>query len=384
MKVLLIHSYYLLRGGEDFVFEQEFNLLSKQHEVKKMYFKNKPGLLGGVQFLFSIWNIFAAQRVKKAIREFKPDVVHLHNWNFGCGPIVVRTVYKTGIPLIITLHNYRLLCPSSSLSFKGKVFLDSIDKNFPWAAIRNGVYRNSILQTFWLSFIVWVHKKINTWKKVSKYIVLSDSSKGLFTNSSFGIAENRFIIKPNFVEQPYLEEKRNEKLTDFLYIGRLSEEKGILFLLDGFKKEKYALKIAGGGPFLKEVENASLENTKITYLGSLSSSEVKKQMQQSSVLVFPSICYETFGLVIIEAFSLGLPVIASNIGAAQGLVQHGYNGRHFMPNNIDSLQSELLHWQNLSDDDKAEYRKNALVTYKEHFTPQKNEALLISIYESVL
>ncbi|MFT3949350.1 MAG: glycosyltransferase family 4 protein [Agriterribacter sp.] len=380
MKILLIHTYYRQRGGEDQVFEQEYNLLCRCNEVEKIAFENKPGVSGLIQFFLSIWNVFAAGRIKKAINDFKPDIVHIHNWHFGCGPIIIRTAAKAKIPVVITLHNYRLICPSGTLLFRGKIFLDSMNVSFPRNAVKKGVYRDSKMQTFWLAFITWFHRRINTWNKVSKYIVLSEPSKELFIKSRLNVQPGKFVVKPNFV-QPFTGEAIKKKDGYFLFVGRLSEEKGIGVLLGAFRNSSNKLQIAGSGPWLAEVESACNENNNISYLGSLTKQQVEEHMMKATALIFPSIWHETFGLVIIEAFSLGLPVIASNIGAAKTLVQHGYNGRHFIPGDIDSLKEQVEYWSNLTNEKLYEYQNNCLESYARHFTPAKNQELIMSIYE---
>lgn len=380
MRILIIHSYYLQRGGEDAVFEQETALLKEDNEVQVVAFRNKGGWRGFIQFLISVWNIFAARRIKKTIREFKPDVIHIHNWNFASGPIVIRTAKKLNIPVVVTLHNYRLICPSATLLYHGKMFMDSVNAAFPWSAIGKKVYKSSFFLTFWLSFIVWVHKKIGTWKMVKTYIVLSDSSKELFVHSSLGVSAERFVLKPNFVPAPVVNnEIKRENF--YLFIGRLSEEKGINVLLESFRHSPYYLKIAGEGPFVEQVKDLCSDNTRISYLGSLSKPEVQQYMQRCSALIFPSIWHETFGLVIVEAFSVGTPVIASNIGAAQKIVMSGYNGLHFNYADALSLRSRLDEWESLSPGTKLEYTKNALATYMDQYTPSKNKALLLDIYK---
>src|SRR5450432_3476944 len=158
MKVLLIHTYYQQRGGEDAIFEQEYALLLQSEDVETLSFRNRTGPGALLQFLGSVWNIRAAWKIKRAIARSRPDVIHIHNWHFAVGPLAIRVAHKARIPVILTINNYRLLCPSATLLHDGKLFTDSLKDAFPWKAVTRRVYRNSFFLTFWLAFIIWFHK----------------------------------------------------------------------------------------------------------------------------------------------------------------------------------------------------------------------------------
>jgi glycosyltransferase involved in cell wall biosynthesis len=384
MRILLIHTYYALRGGEDFVFEEEASLLSKTNEVETLAFYNKGGWLGAIQFIFSVWNIFASNKVKKKINKFKPDVIHIHNWHYASGPLVIRTIKKLGIPLIVTLHNFRLLCPSAIFLHKGKIFTESLNKNFPWTAIKKRVYRNSYLQTFWLSFVVWTHKKLETWNKVDKYIVLTKFSKEMYCKSGINISKEKFIVKQNFALKNTSDCLTKHKVPEFLYIGRLSKEKGIDCLLEAFSKVNYIINIGGDGPLKDEVIRMSKSFSNIKYLGKLSKEKVIDNMQRIEILILPTLCYEGMPMTIIEAFSTGLSVIASNLGTISFMIEDGYNGLLFEAGNPDSLISKLEEWYNKSKGEKDQFSKNAYDTYLKHYTPEKNYELIMEIYNQAI
>lgn len=385
MRVLLIHTYYLQKGGEDKLFEQEHALLSQTEQVRTLAFKNKSGFAGALQFLFSIWNLAAARRLKKELADHRPDVIHLHNTHFAIGPIAIRVAKKAGIPVVLTLHNYRLLCPSATLSINGTLFTDSINASFPWKAIRKKVYRNSALQTFWLAFIIWFHKKAGTWKMIDRYILLTGFAKSLFVNSSFGIGAERFVIKSNFKDPAAgYPDCPAQKKKHFLFVGRLSPEKGIKVLLDAFCQSNFELYIAGDGPLKQDVLDATRSNKKIRLLGNLDKENVELAMKECTALVFPSVWYEGMPMTIIEAFSAGTPVIAGNLGAMASLIVHGYNGLHYEAANAGALAERLNVWQNMTDQEQETYRRNALDTYETHYTPEKNKRLLLNIYQKLL
>ncbi|WP_416448243.1 glycosyltransferase family 4 protein [Leeuwenhoekiella sp. A2] len=381
MKILLIHSYYTLRGGEDAVFEQEAKLLARKNDVEVLCFYNQSGIKGALQFLGSIWNIQAAKKVAEKLEQFKPQVVHIHNWHFATGPLVFRTISKRRIPVVVTLHNYRMICPSATFLINGEIAINSLNA-FPWYAIRNKAYRGSFFLTFWLAFTNWFHNKIRTWNKVDKYIVLTQFARNLYTKSKLNLDSNKFIIKSNFVEKIGELEIEN-RLDHFLFIGRLSKEKGIVTLLEVFRNSKFKLRIAGDGPLKDHVLKIEDEKSNITYLGSLSKIEIMKELKQCTALVFPSQWYEGMPMTIIEALSTGTPVIASDLGAMSSMVKHEYNGLLFNYQDEASLFKAITYWATQPNSMKGKMQKNAYLEYENKFTPQKNIVQLNNIYESV-
>lgn len=384
MKILLVHTNYRFRGGEDIVFDQEYSLLMKDNEIKTLVFHNKTGILGLIQFILSIWNAFVSIKIKHEIKNFKPDIIHLHNWHYACGPLLIRTIKKEKVPLIITLHNYRLICPSALLLHHGAIYKSSLYSSFPWKAVKDKVYRNSFVQTFWLASIIWFHKIIGTWDKPDKYIVLTDFAKELFIRSSINIQCSKFAIKSNFVNHNKPNLNYTERNTEFLFIGRLSEEKGIKILIEAFKKSGFILNIGGDGPLKDYVSTACKQFSNIRYLGILNSDQVHFHQGRCSALIFPSIWYEGMPMTIIEAFSLGTPVIANNLGAMASMIQDEYNGLLFEMNNTDSLLAKLNEWNDKNQDEKKQFYINAYNTYLKNYSPEINKKQLMSIYQKAI
>ncbi len=383
MKILFIHNRYQLQGGEDTAVEQEMKLLSQYHELEVLYFQNQSGWKGAIQFLVSIWNINAAKKVSKKIIEFKPDIVHIHNWHFASGPLVFRTIHTLKVPIVHTIHNYRLLCPSGTLLNKGKLFKDSLKQSFPWASVKNRVYRSSHILTFWLAFVVWFHKKIDTWKMIDCYVCLTSSAVTLFQQSNFGISEKRYTVKPNFTTIPLIKES-SERGAHFLFIGRLSEEKGITLLLKVFKDLPYDLRIAGEGPLKEQVVKASEQFENVFYLGNLTRYELESELQKAQALIFPSLWYEPFGLVNIEAFANSTPVLASNIGAPLSLIIEAYNGFLFEVGNETALKEAIVKFGKLSKLDREQMGNHAFEQYKSKYSPDLQLDYLNSIYNSAI
>jgi glycosyltransferase involved in cell wall biosynthesis len=382
LKILVIHNRYQQKGGEDTTFEQETRLLKQTEDIETLVFQNDAGWRGAMQFFLSTWNIFSAYKIRRAIHRFQPDVVHVHNWHYAIGPVVVRTVYYGKIPVILTVQNFRLLCPSAALLYNNTLFLDSITSSFPWNAIFKRVYRNSFIQTFWLAFTVWIHKKMGTWNMVDRYILQTALAKSVFLSSTLGVSEEKFSIKPNFIEDPRSSPKNREDF--FLYIGRLSEEKGIDTLLEAFKTGEHELYIGGDGPLRERVQKASAENPHIRYLGLLDKNLVLEMMCRCSALLFPSIWYEGMPLTLIEAFAVGTPVIASNLGAMSSMITDRRNGLHFSAGNATELAGKLDFWTGLTKDEKKLYSERARECFEDLYTPEKNMEQILAIYRAAI
>lgn len=382
MKILIIHCVYQYQGGEYTVVQEEMKLLqSIGNAIKLLQFTNKGNKF--LKLLQLPFNIPSYIKTIKTLKLFRPDVVHIHNLHFGGSASVIYAIKRKKIPLIITLHNFRLLCPSATLFFNGKVFLDSLNQKFYWSAIKKGVYKNSSALTFWLSVSMRFHQWLKTWKKPDKYIVLSRHSKELFLHSRLGIEERQLVIKPNFILPPVL--KKTFRNDHFLFIGRLSDEKGIDILLETFSKlNQYSLMIAGEGPLKKKVAEYTRKCLNIDYLGVLNIKRIHAELQKCSALVFPSIWYEGMPLTIIESFACGTPVIASKLGAMQNMIKDGYNGLHFDPEDKNDLELQLKKWMLLSEEERSVFRANALETYRQNYTPEKNAEQLVAIYNSVI
>lgn len=384
MRILIIHNRYQERGGEDSLVEMEINLLKQEHEVETLYFQNKPGVGGLLQFILSVWNIAAAAKVRKKIRDFRPDIVHVHNWHFAASPIIFHSIAKAGIPVVATLHNYRILCPSATLYHDGQLQYDSLRQNFPWTAVKKKFYRNSYLLSFWLAFVLWFHRRIGTWNLVKKFLIPSASMKLFFESAGWKFPVERILVKPNFTQAGIPSHEQAQEKSGFIFVGRLSPEKGIANLLKAFRKSNHTIKIIGTGPLLGDVQEAAARHNNIQYLGLLNKESVLKELSKAEALIFPSVWQEPFGMVIIESFSVGTPVIGANIGAPATLIEHDHNGLLFDQSDEKHLFEAVSVWKSFTQDKKMILGENALNTYNSRYSPQKNLLTLNEIYQSCL
>lgn len=349
--------------------------------VDSVVFANKR--FSGLKFLLAPFNIFSFFRVYRKIKSFVPDIVHIHNWSFAASPSIIWAAVIKNIPIVLTLHNFRIICPSATLSHNETLYYDSVNSYFPWISIRKAIYRGSVILTFWQVVTTRLHYFLGTWKKITFFISLTSTSKRIFESSFLKIPAYKIIIKPNFAEDNSSRENI-QRQDHFLFVGRLSEEKGIRLLLEVFAGSSKKIRIIGDGPLLAAVKNAAAANGNITYLGYREKSFISEEMKHCTALLFPSVCIETFGMTIIEAFSNSTPVIASNIGAATDLVTGDVNGILFENGNARELETKCQVWLEKTVADKNNFYKNCYSTFKEKYTADRNYDLLLAIYKKCL
>ncbi|MEQ8517451.1 MAG: glycosyltransferase [Cytophagales bacterium] len=386
MRIISIHTFYKNHGGgEDVVFNNETKLLRNNgHEVECLVFSNESigGVLSQLFYFFnSIYNSRSARVLKERILAFQPDIIHVHNTFFVASPAVFRIAKKYGIPVVHTLHNYRLICPSATLYHNGKIYTESTEKLFPVKAIFRKIYRNSMLQTTLVVLITAIHKIAGTYKNcIDRFIILNNFSKPIFEKSSLRIDQSKMVFKPNYVDDPNI--LSSEKEDYYIFLGRLTEEKGVLTILEAFKSSGLKIKIFGSGELEPQVLKASEKYDNIEFHGFKDRSELMLLISSAKALIFPSEWYETFGLTIIEAFSVGTPVIVSDIGGHSELVLEGENGFHFKAGDPKDLNSVLEKFEVYEN--KNQLSLNARKEYELNYTPEKNYNYLIEIYNSMI
>lgn len=390
MKVVLLHNYYQQRGGEDSVFELETELLRRfGHEVETLTFHNntigatQSKLKTGVQ---SFHNPDSVERLQETLTRFRPDVVHVHNFFPIASPAIFGAARRQGVPTVMTLHNFRLVCPNALLMRDGQVCESCIDKMLPLDGIKNRCYRNSTLQSAALAGMTAWHKLTGTWRRnVSRYIALNEFARDKILSSSLQLKAEQVTVKPNFTFDPLADGHivpPNEREPMFLYVGRFSEEKGISTLLKSFQESGLSLSLIGGGPLEAMIREAAARNRNIQVLGYLDRAEVLERMKRARALVLPSVCYENFPMTVMEAMAAGTPAITGRIGPMPEIVEDGQTGLLFTPGSAEDLTQKakmMMH-------DEALYvpmPQNARQRYLSRYTPEMNIRQLIDIYEKV-
>jgi glycosyltransferase involved in cell wall biosynthesis len=335
-----------------------------------------------MSFRIKVHNPGSTRKIREKIEHFNPDIIHVHNFFPLVSPSIFALAKRINIPIILTLHNYRLICPSATLVHSGKIYERSIHSFFPIDAIMKGVYRNSRLQTAAVAIMVAWHNLIGTWRyKVDFYIALSNFAKEKFKSSALAIPEERMVVKPNFV--PDFGIGHSTRDNELLFVGRLVEEKGIRVLLRATRLLPFKLTIIGDGPMRKLVTDAARINPNIHYLGFQDKTNIARYMKKCKALIFPSIWYEGFPLAILEAFSTGTLVIASDLGAMSEIIHNGINGLLFEAGNERALVAKIAEIDAQPESAKR-LANNARLDYLAHYTPEKNYGSLASIYNKAL
>ncbi len=342
LHVLVAHESYLQRGGEDRVVESEVALLrGNGHRVTELTRNNAE--LGDMNALALLQQTFWSRQTTRAFEQLHAaepiDVVHVHNTLPLISPSIYWAASRHRVPVVQTLHNFRLLCPQAMFLREGKVCEDCLGK-LPWRGATRGCYRGSIADSAAMAGMLTFHRGIGTWqRRIQRYIALNNFSRAKFIDG--GLPADRVMVKPNFVMdlgEPDPELERH----GFLYVGRLSPEKGTRTLAEAFASldKRASIRVAGSGPeqgLLTAICPLAVQ------LGELTPLDVRREMLRATALVVPSISYGDITLVAIEAFAAGLPVIASRTGALAEAVEEGVTGLLFNPGDATDL-ARCVNW----------------------------------------
>jgi glycosyltransferase involved in cell wall biosynthesis len=381
VKILLVHNFYQQVGGEDLVVTSEAGLLaSRGHEVVRYAAHNDE--VNALSTLAlgrrTVWNHQAYAEVRQVIRRDRPDVVHVHNTLPLLSPSVYYAADAERVPVVQTLHNYRLVCPAALCFRDGRVCTDCLGKAVPLPAIRHGCYRSSRAASAAVVAMLSFHRVLGTWRdKIGVYVALTEMAVRLFVSA--GLPESKLVVKPNFVDPDPGAGGGSGGYA--LYVGRLSGEKGVLTLLEAWRllDGRVPLRIVGDGPLAPDVAAAAAAIPGVTWLGQRPWDEIAPLLRDATCLVFPSECYETFGRTIVEAFAAATPVIAAGHGSAAELVRPGITGLHFEPGDAGGLATHVL---SLHGDSRmqARMRTAARAEFEARYTADANYEALSAIY----
>jgi glycosyltransferase involved in cell wall biosynthesis len=379
-----VHTRYRHAGGEDQVVAAEKRLLEEAGvEVRQVLFDNADlheshSPAGDLRLAgAAIWSRPAERRVRTAIAAHRPQVVHVHNTFAAASPSVYAAASSQGIPVVQTLHNYRLVCPAATAFRDGHACTDCVGRSVPWPAVVHNCVRGSRSQSAVVAATLTIHRGLGTFtRRVGIFVALTAFQRQLMVGG--GLPAEHIRVIPNFLEPD--PGSRSGPRAGVLYVGRLSEEKGVAALLDAAAREPGVVRVAGGGPLSPLVERAAAGGS-VDYLGPLDSSSVFDEMGRAAALVLPSIWFEGFPVVVLEAYATGTPVIASRIGSLEEIVEDGVTGLLAPPGDGVGLANRLR-WAIDHPDEMRRMGANARRRYETRFRGVTHLGSLLDTYEA--
>ena len=382
MKVLVIHNSYKVFGGEDVSTLAEVALLKENNvEVDTYYVSNKEirGTNNIMVALNAIWSSRQYRKVLEKIKTGKYDIVHIQNFFPLLSPSILYAVAHSNAKVVMSVRNYRLICPNAMMYVNGAICNRCVGKPVPFPALVHTCYRNSFAASAAVVAMLSLHNFLNTWQhKIDAFICVSNFVRDQLIAG--GMDESKLLVKYNFVSTSV--PVNLEVGQYYIYSGRLSDEKGIDVLLHAFRGSKRMLLIAGEGPLKEIVEKEAAENPHIRYVGKCSLLENYQFISKAKALIFPSKWHEPFGRTIVEAFAHGTPVIASALGGVTELVTPGLNGLLFDPYQNGSLIACLDAFDRLEE--SSAMRRCCYQTYLKLFAPETNFKDLMEIYQGLI
>ena len=339
--IAVIHNRYRQAGGEDAAVAAHIAVLeSNGHRVVRFDSGNEEleALSAIGQAKATIWNQRASTDVRTFLAREKPHVAHFHNTFPLLSPAVYGAARRSGVAVVQSLHNYRIVCPNALLFRDGSVCEECVTKRVKWPAIVHACYRDSRAASCVTAGMLAVHAMRGTWRNdVDAYVALTASARTRFVAG--GLPGDRIVVHPGFLSHDPGQGAHDGGFA--LFVGRLSAEKGVRTLLDAWRtvyRDGMTLRIVGSGPL-----DASLRQMipGIEWMGECPNDRVLALMKEAALLVFPSECYEGFPMTLLEAFATGLPVLATSLGAMAEIVTHESTGRLFRPHDAADLGAAL-------------------------------------------
>ncbi|MGI8854538.1 MAG: glycosyltransferase family 4 protein [Thermomicrobiales bacterium] len=384
MRLLLVHNCYQQPGGEDMVFASEAALLvAHGHAVEQLVFDNdeigpQRSALDSVRLAgATVWSQRGYAAVRDAIRTFRPDLVHFHNTFPLISPAGYYAARAERVPVVQTLHNFRLLCANGLFFRDGHVCEDCLGKPVPLTGIVHACYRGSRAASGAAVTMQTAHRVLRSWTRmVDRYIVLGEFARQKFIQG--GLPADTMTIKPNFVPDAPVGDGRGQYA---LFVGRLSAEKGVQTLLRAWEQlaGKVPLKIAGDGPLAANVADTLQRLPGTQWLGRLSPAAVTTAMQDAALLIFPSEWYEGLPRTILESFAVGTPVVAPDLGAMREIIRDGQTGLHFRAGDAADLARVVAN-AFAHPADLARMRTQARAEFERQYSAEENYHQLIAIY----
>jgi glycosyltransferase involved in cell wall biosynthesis len=388
MKILQVHNRYRSSApsGENRVVDQEGEALAalghevmrfgrSSDEIEQWSMAKKVSLPAR-----TIWSRETRRDLTAALREHRPEVVHVHNTFPLLSAAVLYACRDAGVPVVATIHNYRLACANGSF-FRHQAVCHDCAHGLPARAVLHGCYRGSHAATVPVALAMGLHRQ--AWRSlVSAYVFISASQRDLL--QGFGLAPGRVFVRYNLV--PRRSTPRVARTPTVVYAGRLDEVKGVRLLMDGWDcyrrksgEPGLNLVIAGGGPLEDEVAAWASARPSVEIMGQVSSNQCAELISHARAVLLPSAWEETFGLVAVEAMAVGVPPIAAGHGSFTELITPGVDGVLFSPSDPAALALAIADAERSPEQYEA-YGQQALKTYEQRFDPQRSMEELLGIY----
>ncbi len=388
LKILHVHNFYTQPGGEDTVFAAEVAILKERGHNIIEYTDTNARIQQMSPFavaIQTIWSQPTYNKLYKVLQKEKPDLVHFHNTFPLISPAAYYACRSSKIPVIQSLDNPRLICPAATFYRMGRLCQDCLGKTPPIPGIIHGCYHNSPLQTAVIASMLTFHRCIKTWQKLLDfYLVATEFYKQKFIEG--GLPPEKIIVKPHFIQSVPVPRTPKHKGNYVLFIGRLDPEKGIRALLNAWQKLNIPLIIRGDGRLKKEslefIQKHQMNSVSI--IERLSEIDLTQLIKNARFLIWPSEgYYETFGMVAIECYVQGVPVIGSNIGVMAEIVKDGETGLLFSPGNSADLASKV-EWLWNRPEESVRLGSNARLEYENKYTSERNYKMLMDVYSSAI
>lgn len=392
LRILQVHNAYQIPGGEDVVVANEKKLLEMNGNEVFSYSRNNDELktMNAFQKLLipftAVYSFKTYREVRKLIRENKIDIVHVHNTLMVVSPSVFYAAFHCHVPVVQTLHNFRMLCPAGSY-FRGDRICEECSEKGLQCSLKYGCYRGSKAQTFVSAAILKIHRMLGTYRKVN-FICLTEFNREKLSRLNEGgkqiVDMKKVYIKPNFTFQEGISGEVQKAGDYFLVVGRVEALKGIDVVVKAFEKiPDQKLIVAGDGPMMAEmkayIKDHNMSNVK--FAGYLDKAKVQEKYRGAKAVIMASQCYEAFAMTIAEAYSNAVPVIAGNVGNLANMVEEGVTGIKFVYDSPDDLAAKILKYNTM---DIAKMKQNAKTFYEKRLKPEDNYRILEEIYHKIM
>lgn len=383
MRVLQLHTRYRQAGGEDAVVAGEADLLrAAGHEVRQVRARNPEGRVESLTSLAgSTWSLRARAAIRALTERWRPDIAHIHNTWFAMTPSVLAGLDEAHVPIVVTLHNYRLVCAAATLFRDGRPCQDCVGTH-PWHGVRHACYRGSRLQTVPAATSIAVHEQRGTWRRhPDLLLVLNDFARSVFIAS--GLPAELLRVKANFVPDPGPRSMPVSASNEILVVGRLSTEKGVDVVLEAWRRlgsTDLKLVVIGDGPLRSELERSAPEG--VTFTGLLPPESVRARMLAARALALPSLWYEGQPMTVIEALSCGVPALVSDHGGLPQLVGSVDPSLAITPGDIDAWATALRRLADRRDLDVVSARARS--AWQREFSPAVALSALTDAYAAAI